>query len=200
MFTQIQDEPATERLLYIVSEKSGDFAHVKAHVVRRAQSTLTDQRLPCDGKDAKGYRNVRWSSGKKNALYVYDFTIQCQLTIGDRSYEREKKPYATKYHFGECYEVNYREAKRMVQTFEKLSKGMTSLHEQFGYIDDSDFAGYLLRIANILGIKTFLIKKPNYHNYDFSYPEAYREMKTSDIHFEIGRLIAELYPQQKETI
>lgn len=48
-------------------------------------------------------------------------------------------------------------AEAMAKVLRKITKGMAKLRDEQGYLAESDFAGYLLRIATVLRIRTFYL-------------------------------------------
>lgn len=59
----------------------------------------------------------------------------------------------------DLYKVDARDAKNMVATFAKLTKGCDKLNEQFGYA--KDYGAQVARIATVLGVSTIIRTKPS---------------------------------------
>lgn len=154
-------EPDTERALLLtakVGEYTPEFANIIAVVVRRAKrdtvNPKTNRMEYFDGSEHDadvGFRNCTWVSGRASAMYVEDLHIECQL---DRKSE-DPKLYAHN-HLFRPHRVERAHADHMLSTFKRLDKGMEKIKSELGCVDSEDFAGYLLRLAKVMGIKTFI--------------------------------------------
>ena len=152
-------EPATERLLLISDlVNSHSFAHLEATVVRRAKEDNPSERNYADGVGATGYRRATWTSAKKSALFVEDFTISSQINVDVGSKFRS---YGNRVFF-KPYLVSGENIGKLSNTFKKISSGYDKIDSRFGSISDDDFVGYLIRVANVLGIEKFLIKRKEF--------------------------------------
>lgn len=70
------------------------------------------------------------------------------------------------YGFGHKFEphsVDLDQAEKMVKVLRKVARGLDKANADQGYLRDEDFASYLIRVARILGIKTFHVRNNRRH-------------------------------------
>lgn len=206
-------EPGTERLLLITlpnAEYGGDHRHLHASVMRRAERSYVNgegRNVYGDGSDAAGYRMASWSSGKasgkNSAVFVEDLEMRCQMTIRELSGNPgDKKVYGSDYAFYQTYKVDSSTAKAMVSTFAKLEKGLSALYTDFGNVGDGDFAALCTRVAHVLGIKTFVIRRTvegarSSSSLDNS--GAFRELRACDLPHHVQQMVDSCYPKEAAT-
>jgi hypothetical protein len=198
------NEERGERFILIVldNDRGGDYAHIKAHVVREAVKDRinpdTGSKQYNDGENATGYRNCKWSSDKNNALYVEDLFINSQITkrsiTGTEVPANEMKPYGVELRF-KPYVVDASNARKMSDTFDKIGKKMEQYDEEFGYCNEN-LPAYILRVAKALGIKKFLtVPKDGNRNLDRG---DYRVWNGTDVSYIVSSMIDELKPAKAE--
>ena len=191
------DEPATERLLFITrSAENHGYGHLRATIVRRAQSHYVDpdtgRTVYADDENATGYRNATWhTSNDKTGVLVDDFRVCCQITVRelDGTRPEEFKPYGTSHQFSTVFKVEERDAERMMKTFKYVGKKMKSIAEDHGDFSDRDFAAYCRRVALALGIKRYIVSS-RFANGSGSLADKdnYRESNMSDINYTVDTL------------
>lgn len=156
-----ENDTNAERFLLIKLEndRSSDYAHITAYVVRKAvPKGVNDKGYENynDGPNASGYRNCSYTSDKKSAYYVEDLQIHSQINKRnlDGSSAVDKKPYGIGLRF-KPYCVELREATNIHSTLTRVSKKLSKLNDEFGY-GENDLATFITRVASVFGIKKFL--------------------------------------------
>jgi hypothetical protein len=173
----------SERVIMLAAESSCGYGHINAIIVRRALPDVvnpdTGHREYNDGdKDAYGFRNCSWSSTKDNALYVEDLVIRNQFDTAS-----DKPSYGHGARFMNKYSVELDEAEYMVQTLKTIGKKLNAINDEYGYVDD--YASYVIRIAKIFGIKTFVVAKEKGTPF---VSKNYREFGVANVKWEIEQL------------
>jgi hypothetical protein len=56
------------------------------------------------------------------------------------------------------HRVKLEQAESIVKVLRKVHKGLDRLNDTEGYLPDGDFAGYVFRVARILGIGTYYVR------------------------------------------
>lgn len=186
-------------LIRLENDRSSEFAHITAYVVRAAVPSRIDpdtqRETYNDGPNAIGYRNCSWTSDKKNALWVEDMIVHSQITKRnwDGTPTDSYKPYGISIRF-KPYCVEAREAAHMANTFAKVGKKLDKLNEQFGYCND-DLAAYIVRVASALGIKRFLTYGDKCSNYALDTADL-KVWCAKDVEWLVNNRIEELKPKQ----
>lgn len=94
-------------------------------------------------------RNYLDGSGvRRNEDAFADLCITAQL---DRSSD---DPYGWSVEYRDIYSVNAERAEVMVKTLRKVNRGLEKMQAELGYAET--FAGYVARVAKVLGVKTFM--------------------------------------------
>jgi hypothetical protein len=184
-------EPSTRRLMLITAEAASyGFAKLIGTVVRDAmeyRDPLPGENLYTtigDDRNATGYRNAIWSSGKNNALFVDDFQIRCQLTMDDS----HLIPYGFESVFKISGIVDRREVAAMQNTYVKFDRAYSKIHNEEG--SAKTYASHLARSAAVLGISKFLVANTTtFASGWLSKPEEYREVGLVNLADAINELI-----------
>lgn len=190
---------ASERFLLIKleNERSSDYAHITAYVVRAAvpsrKNPDNEREEYNDGPGAIGFRHCSFSSNKKNALYVEDLNIHSQINKRNLDGgEGDYKPYGIALRF-KPYSVELREAKHFYNTLTKLDAKLEKLNHEFGY-GENDLATFITRVASCLGIKKFLTYPKDTRNWSLDSGDL-RVWKAVDVNFVVRDFIEQLKPQ-----
>lgn len=129
--------PKTKRNLAIeiTAKEENGFFKIAGHIVTQ------------DDRDAWVLANVQETSAWNEAIKFP--VISCQ---GDREAEHL---YGFQCEMRDMYSVSLAQAKEIVKVLSKIERGMKKLREEFG--EHTCFADYLLRVASVLRIKSFII-------------------------------------------
>lgn len=95
-------------------------------------------------------RRLSFGSGDTGA-HLADFEVSAYL---DRDYEHAWCPG----HYFDAFRVDLEQAESVVKVLRKIQKGMDKATREHGHLAADDFAGYLFRIAAILGIRTYYVR------------------------------------------
>jgi hypothetical protein len=72
--------------------------------------------------------------------------------------------------------VVLRESERQVKVLRKVERGLTKLAEAEGYLPDADYAGFLFRVARVLGITEYWVRNTSadrdIHGYGWARPSS----------------------------
>jgi hypothetical protein len=60
--------------------------------------------------------------------------------------------------YRDVYSVDVFRAESMVKLLRKVNKGLERLNSERGWVDSNDFAGYALRVAEVLGVREFYVE------------------------------------------
>jgi hypothetical protein len=83
------------------------------------------------------------------------------LTITSQQDSRQlEHSYGWDFRYQDAYSVDYRAVKKMAKTMRKIETGLTKLHNEFG--EPSKFSDYVLRIAKVMKVKTFVFPVSEY--------------------------------------
>lgn len=86
--------------------------------------------------------------------------------------------------YREAFCVDLSRAEKMVKHLRKVDRAMRKITTDEGYAED--FATYVLRVARVLGIKTFFIR--NTHDQRFTSGDAWRKVDGYGVQHYIGDL------------
>lgn len=126
-----------EKLAFVVQiEEHYDIRRVVAKVCR--VTTSGELRRPSFGSGDLG-------------AHLADFEVSAYL---DRDNERAWCPG----HYFDAFRVDLEQAESIVKVLRKIQKGMDKATREHGYLAADDFAGYLFRIAAILGVRTYYVR------------------------------------------
>jgi hypothetical protein len=120
-------------------------------------------------------RNIISSYQDKHFEFFDDLVIHCQIG-GVCSEGEEMKPYSWGADYQDLYSVGLDGAEKMVKTLRRLEKGLDRIQDKLGYAET--YADYVLRVANVLGVKVFVFQRTfngdqySANEYDFEYQFA----------------------------
>lgn len=184
-------EPNGERVFYLTIERSqcvDNSARIIAQVIRRSVPSGinpdTNLHEHNDGATASGFRNCSWSSNSKNAVFVEGLEINSFISLTD-----DETPRLSNIYFRDVYSIELADARAMVRTLESIDKQMTKLDNQFGYANGI-FSAYLIRVASILKINTFIVNRFPYSTTNLSNMKV-KEYKPKEVEWLVKTMIEE---------
>lgn len=114
-----------------------DTLFIRAHIVR----------VMDDGE----FRNPGYDYGYADD-HFNDFAVSAYINKDDA------RIYGMFAEYREPFSVDLKRAEGMVKHLRKVTRGMDKLNENDGYVNENDYATYLLRVARIIGIKSFYVR------------------------------------------
>lgn len=94
--------------------------------------------------------------------YTYDDGYLEYFEISAYAYASHEDRAGTLYGLSADYRLPFRVdltlAEGMVKLLRKVTRGIDKLNESEGYVQEGDYAAYLLRVARILSIRTFYVR------------------------------------------
>ena len=133
--------PAPKRTYALLLQTESDYG-IPVVTARVVYTTLDEP------KTLLSPSNRDWNGGEEYA----DFAVHAYLANrpGD-------EPIWGPGHSYNSQRVELRDAERMIKLLRKVDKGLEKLRQEEGWLAPTDYCGYVLRIARILGIKTFYV-------------------------------------------
>lgn len=115
--------------------------------------------------------------------YGYDATDLPLKDLMPQAWIDEKS--GTIFGFGteyrDVHSIDARRAEAMAKMLRKIERGLEKISEADGYIESGDFATHLLRVARVLGIKTFYVR--NSREQRAMHGEAWRKVAASGVQY-----------------
>lgn len=190
-----QDTAGERFMLIAMTGKGSDFGHINVEFVREAvphrKNPDTMATIYGDGENVQGYRRTSWSSNKKTAFLIENLQIVSQMSR-DRGFE-DGQPYGVDIEYRNVFSVDRGEAIKMADTLKRIDAKLTKLDQEFGY-GSGDLSTFILRIASIMGIKKFLIRRTD-DNGSSSLSDAYnyRTVAPTQVKYEVEQMMKEFY-------
>lgn len=89
----------------------------------------------------------------EDGFELRDFTVHAYIeTNGD-----SRRIWGSNHSFTPC-SLNLMEAESVVKVLRKVSKGLSKIQADEGWVNDEDFATHVFRIARVLGISEYYVR------------------------------------------
>lgn len=120
------------------------------HLYGSTQIRATIVRITDDGE----IRNPGYDYGIDDAHFN---DLMVSAYVNDTG-ESAGNVYGLSVDYRDVFSVDLKRAEGMVKLLRKVTRGMDKLNDAEGYVSEGAYAAYLLRVARVLGIRTFYVR------------------------------------------
>jgi len=162
--------------LLVTAKREADYFHVRASIVSIGLTPSEIHRIdhPYSGDEAykpDGSFNKIRNIDEANGWHFNDLTVNSQGEHRDYYGSTEnRRLYGWEVRYQDAGSVDLSRAKSMADTLSKLERKQTKLSDQYGY--PATFGAYLARVADALGIQSFVFAQDDSQGLGWSYDDA----------------------------